>query len=212
MAEVPALYCPQEPPVDADKFTLETLIKSMKDLRGMSLGEQVREAINGAKLGIDPESIADLVRELESDIEEHIDRLERMHAVMSDDERAHPELLDELRKREVAFKSGNDLEEVESLCEAFSRAREILAGLKKQGGGVIDVKLLFSNLPGLSGLQLDGEGGNELLRGILDGTYKARGTESEVNDVIVRAEDLAGQIDLTRVAAPKNRLPKNWKP
>lgn len=211
IAGISALYCPQEHFVDADKFTLETLIRSMKDLRGMSLGEQVREAINGAKLGIDPDSIADLVRELETDIEEHIGRLERMYAVMSEDERAHPELLDELRRREIAFKSGNDLEEVDSLCEAFTRAREMLAGLKRNGSGVIDIKLLFSNLPGLSGMQLDGEGGSVLLKGILDGSFKPRPAESEANDVVVRPQDLEAQIDLTRVSAPKNRLPRNWK-
>ncbi len=196
--------------MDAEKFTLETLISSMKDLRRMQLSDQVKEALDSAKLGVDQSSLNDLIKEIESDIEEHIERLERMHAVMTDDERAHPELLDEIRRREVAFKSGSDLEEVDSLCEAFSRAREILAGLKQKGDGIIDVKLLFSNLPGLSGLQIDGEGASQLLRGILDGTY--RPPRSEAADVVVRAEDLEGQFDLTRTAAPKNRLPKDWKP
>ncbi|MCC7510677.1 MAG: hypothetical protein IT464_15040 [Planctomycetes bacterium] len=199
--------------MDAEKFTLETLISSMKDLRRMQLSDQVKQALDSAKLGVDQASLNDLIKEIESDIEEHIERLERMHAVMTEDERAHPELLDEIRRREVAFKSGSDLEEVDSLCEAFSRAREILAGLKQKGDGVIDVKLLFSNLPGLSGLPMDGEGASQLLRGILDGTY--RPPQPEAADVMVRAEsaeDLEAQFDFSRTSAPKNRLPKDWKP
>jgi hypothetical protein len=119
--------------------------------------------------------------------------------------------MDELRRREVAFKSGCDLEEVESLCDAFSRAREILAGLKQKGSGAIDVKLLFSNLPGLSGMQLDGEGPSQLLRGILEGTF-VPSPESDSDGVVVRPEDLERQFDLSRTAAPKNRLPRDWKP
>lgn len=196
--------------MDAEKFTLDSLIQSMKDLRTMELGDQVKQALEGAKLGVDSSSLSDLIREIETDIEEHIERLERMGAVMNNDERSHPEMLDEIRRREIAFQSGCDLEEVESLCEAFSRAREILAGLKQQGG-VIDVKLLFSNLPGISGMSFDGEGASELLRGLLDGTFRpSKGSESE--DVVVRPGDLEEQFDLTRTSAPKNRLPKDWKP
>lgn len=197
--------------MDAENFTLETLIKSMKDLRRMQLGDQVKQALEGAKLGVDPASLSELIREIETDIEEHIERLERMQAVMKTGECAHPELMDEIRRREVAFQSGCDLEEVESLCDAFSRAREILAGLKQQGGGAIDVKLLFSNLPGLSGMQFDGEGPGQLLRGILDGTFRPT-RKSDADEVVVRPEDLEAQFDLTRTSAPKNRLPKDWKP
>ncbi len=196
--------------MDADNFTLETLIRSMKDLRTMQLGDQVKQALEGSKLGLDAGSLSDLIREIESDIEEHIERLERMKAVMADDEQANPELMDELRRREVAFKSGCDLEEVESLCEAFSRAREILAGLKQKGGGLVDVKLLFSNLPGLSGMQFEGDGPAQILRGILEGTLQRE--DSTIDDVVVRPEDLDSQLDLTRTAAPKNRLPRDWKP
>jgi hypothetical protein len=183
----------------------------MKDLRTMQLGDQVKQALEGAKLGVDPSSLADLIKEIETDIEEHIERLERMQTVMTTDEQAHPEQMDELRRREVAFKSGCDLEEVESLCDAFSRAREILAGLKQKGSGAIDVKLLFSNLPGLSGMQLDGEGPSQLLRGILEGTF-IPSPQSESDDVVVRPEYLEQHFDLSRTAAPKNRLPRDWKP
>jgi hypothetical protein len=204
------MHATPEIPVDADNFTLETLIKSMKDLRTMQLGDQVKNALESAKLGVDPSSLSDLIREIESDIEEHIDRLERMSAVMSQSERAHPELLDELRMREIAFQSGSDLEEVESLCEAFSRAREILAGLKQQGGEVIDVKLLFSNLPGISGLPIDAQGASDLLRGLLDGVFQNK-SEPTSEEVVVRPQDLHEQFDLSRTAAPKNRLPKDWR-
>ncbi len=204
--------------MDPKNFSLDNLIASMKELRQMQLSDQVRQALEGARLGVDASTLNELIHEIEHDIEEHIERLERISAVMTAEERAHPEHLDELRRREVAFKSGCDLEEVDSLCETFSRAREILAGLRTENGKGIDVRLLFSNLPGLDlGNQ---ENAVHILRGLLDGSINARRntqplrkTESQPkpeNSTDPAAMD--NLFDLDAPYVPKNRLPKDWKP
>ena len=203
--------------MNAEEFNLDVLISSMKELRQMQLDNQVRQALENAKLKLDPGTLEDFIHELESDIEEHIERLERISGVLIEEERAHPERMEDMRRREVAFQSGCDLEEVDSLCEAFSRAREILAGLKKGGSGVIDVKLLFSNLPGLTGLPgtEDGEPGktSSLLRGLLDGTIHSRPMPApDLNELTARNDEFEALFDLEGTSAPKNRLPKDWKP
>lgn len=198
--------------MNAEDFNLDMLINSMKELRQMQLNDQVREALEGAKLKLDPSMVNELIHELETDIEEHIDRLENISEVLTEDERAHPERLETDRRREIAFQSGCDLEEVDSLCEAFSRAREILSGLKGQGGGVLDVKLLFSNLPGIGGFQVMGEGEvPEVLRGLLDGSMRP-GDEGELPDAPAGNDEFEALFDLEQTKAPKNRLPKDWNP
>lgn len=198
--------------MNAEDFNLDMLINSMKELRQMQLNDQVREALEGAKLKLDPSMVNELIHELETDIEEHIDRLENISEVLTEDERAHPERLETDRRREIAFQSGCDLEEVDSLCEAFSRAREILSGLKGQGGGVLDVKLLFSNLPGMGGFQVMGEGEvPEVLRGLLDGSMRP-GDEGELPDAPAGNDEFEALFDLEQTKAPKNRLPKDWNP
>jgi hypothetical protein len=198
--------------VDAEEFNLEMLINSMKELRQMQLNDQVREALEGAKLRLDQNMVNELIHELETDIEEHIQRLEKISNVLTEEERAHPELIDGVRRQEVAFQSGCDLEEVDSLCEAFSRAREILTGLKRRGSGVLDVKLLFSNLPGLSGMDVAGEGDvSNVLRGLLDGSVQSR-AESDLSDIAARNDEFEELFDLEQTKAPKNRLPKDWNP
>jgi len=198
--------------VNADEFNLEMLISSMKELRKMQLNDQVREALENARLKLDPGTLNEFIDELEHDIQEHIERLERISQVMKPAERAHPELMEGERKREVAFQSGCDMEEVESLCEAFSRAREILAGLKGRGDSVIDVKLLFSNLPGLAGIEIT-EGGkaSDLLRGLLDGSIQARKTRPDLDALAARNDEFEALFELGRTNAPKNRLPKDFK-
>ncbi|MCA8913639.1 MAG: hypothetical protein KDB82_18290 [Planctomycetes bacterium] len=200
--------------MDAEEFNLDMLIDSMKELRQMQLNDQVKQALEDARLKLDPSMLNDFIHELENDIEEHIERLERISGVLKDTERNRPEEMTELRRQEVAFQSGCDLEEVDSLCEAFSRAREILAGLKNRGGGLIDVKLLFSNLPGLTGLEFgeDGKSSN-LLRGLLDGTIQTPGAKGEDLDSLAESNDeFEALFDLDQTRAPKNRLPKDWKP
>lgn len=197
--------------MNADNFNLTGLITTMKELRHMQLGDQVRQALEGARLGLDPAALAELVRELESDIEEHIDRLERLSGAMTETERAHPERMDTARRSEVAFKSGCDLEEVDSLCETFSRAREILAG-GNAPGGAIDLKLLFSNIPGLSGLDVTrGPDGvpkvpaqviEEVLGGKISGLRGKPAADAPLEELF----------DLEKPATPRNRLPKDWKP
>lgn len=197
--------------LNADSFNLDSLINSMKELRHMQLGDQVRQALEGAKLGLDPAALKDLVHELESDIEEHIGRLEKMSGVMTPEERSHPEAMETARRQEVAFKSGCDTEEVDSLCEAFSRAREILAGATGHGG-VLDLKLLFSNIPGLSGIELaPGPDGvakvpAQILEEILGGRHPSGRRKEPAEPAL---EDL---FDLEKPATPKNRLPKDWDP
>ena len=200
--------------MNADDFNLDMLISSMKELRQMQLDDQVRSALSSAKLQLDPAMLENIIHELESDIEEHIERLERISGVLKDDERKNPEQMGELRRQEVAFQSGCDFEEVDSLCEAFSRAREILAGLKGEGGGVLDVKLLLSNLPGLTAMEFDQEGQpSNLLRGILDGTIhtgKAKPAK-DLDALAANNDDFEALFDLEAPSAPKNRLPKDWK-
>lgn len=200
--------------MNSEEFNLDVLISSMKELRQMQLDDQVRQALESARLKLDPGTLEDFIHELEHDIEEHIERLERISGVMKAEERSHPERMEDLRRREVAFQSGCDLEEVDSLCEAFSRAREILAGLKGQGGGVIDVKLLFSNLPGLTGMEISEVGkASNILRGLLDGTIQSRKPETENLDALAgRNEEFEQLFELGSTNAPKNRLPKDWKP
>jgi hypothetical protein len=201
-------------PVNPNDFNMEMLISSMKELRQMQLDDQVRSALEGARLKLDPNTLETLIHELESDIEEHIQRLERIAEVLKEDERKHPENIPELRRQEVAFQSGSDFEEVDSLCEAFSHARKLLAGLKGEGG--IDVKLLFSNLPGMTGLDFTEEGKPaNLLRGILDGTIHTGKTGKEPKDLDALAgnnDDFEALFDLASTRAPKNRLPKDWTP
>lgn len=205
--------------MNADNFNLETLISSMKDLRHMQLGDQVRQALEGARLGFDANTLAEIVRELESDIEEHVERLEKISGVLSADERAFPERMDNARRQEVAFSSGCDLEEVDSLCEAFSRAREILAGT---GGrpGFVDLKLLFSNLPGISGIEIErGPDGvpkvpAQIIEELLGGKWPrpARKNPAQESAKPPREPELEELFDLEKPAMPKNRLPKDWKP
>lgn len=200
--------------MDAEDFNLDMLINSMKELRQMQMNDQVKQALQDAKLKLDPGMLDEFIHELENDIEEHIERLERISEILVEDERNHPETMTELRRQEVAFKSGCDLEEVDSLCEAFNRAREILAGLKNRGGGLIDVKLLFSNLPGLTGLDLgEGSKSSSLLRGLLDGSIHTPGqTQADLDKLTERNDEFEALFDLGRTEAPRNRLPKDWKP
>jgi hypothetical protein len=197
--------------VNGEDFNLDMLISSMKELRQMQLNDQVREALEGAKLKLDQNTLNDFIHELEHDLAEHIERLERINGVLKPAERQQPERMEEERKREVAYQSGCDIEEVESLCEAFSRAREILAGLKGRGGGVIDVKLLFNNLPGLTGIEIveGGKAGN-LLRGLLDGSIQPRARQ-DLDTLVTRNDEFEALFELKATAGPKNRLPKDHK-
>lgn len=177
----------------------------------MSLGEQVRQALEGARLGFDASTLAELVRELESDIEEHIERLEKMSGVMTAAERSFPERMTTQRRQEVAFQSGCDQEEVDSLCTAFSRAREMLSG--SNGAAALDLKLLFSNLPGLSGIDLKGPDGvpkvpSQVLEDLLSGRFPS----PAVAPPAPADGELEAMFDLEKVSTPRNRLPKDWKP
>ncbi|MBZ0136643.1 MAG: hypothetical protein K8I27_09750 [Planctomycetes bacterium] len=199
--------------MNPNDFNLDMLINSMKELRQMQLNDQVRSALASAKLQLDAATLDNIIHELETDIEEHIERLERIAGVLNEEERKHPEQMPGLRRQEVAFQSGCDFEEVDTLCEAFSRAREILAGLKGQQSGVIDVKLLFSNLPGLTGLEFNEDGQPAgFLRGILDGAIQVPKTEPNLDAIAARNDEFEALFDLEAPGAPKNRLPKDWKP
>ncbi|MBE7491279.1 MAG: hypothetical protein HS108_05920 [Planctomycetes bacterium] len=195
--------------MNADNFHLGTLISSMKDLRRMSLGDQIRQALQGEKIGLDPAALAELVRELETDIEEHIERLERIAGAMTEPERHYPERMEPERRAEVAFKAGCDIEEVDSICDAFSRAREILAG--QATGGVIDLKLLFSNIPGFAGFEVTRgpDGVPKVPAQIIEEALGARGLAPRKPQTDT---DLEALFDLEKTAAPRNRLPRDWKP
>ncbi len=198
--------------MEADDFKLSMLINSMKELRELQLNDQVREALENAQVKLNPKLVDQMIDELETDIEEHIERLERMAEVMTPDERDHPEQLEGTRRQEVAFQSGCDLEEVDSLCEAFSRAREILAGLKEQGGGVLDVKLLFGNLPGFGGIQI-GEGDpSNMIQGLLDGKLEVPSSTRDLDKLVQSNDEFEELFDLGETGRPRNRLPRDWKP
>jgi hypothetical protein len=207
--------------VDSENFSLDVLIRQMKELRGSQLGDQVRAALEQASLGMDEASLAELVSEFQSDIEEHVERLERISRELTVDERSNPEAMTGERRREVAFKAGCDFEEIDSLCEAFERVRGLMEELREKGG-VLDVRLLFGSLPGMSGIESD-EVQHGLLKGILDGTIRpgtSEGRKSHLNFLQSggkqgnepRDRKLEDDIDTSRTHEPVNRLPKDWNP
>jgi hypothetical protein len=208
--------------VDSENFSLDVLIRQMKDLQGSQLGDQVRAALEHARLGMDESSLAELVNEFQSDLQEHIGRLERINRELTMEERSSPENMSAERRREVAFKSGCDFEEIDSLCEAFAQVRSVLEELRQKGGS-FDVSLLLGNLPGMAGIESD-EVQHGLLKGILDGTIQPGATEgnrkSHLNFMQAggkrraekRSGDLEDQIDTSRTHEPVNRLPKDWNP
>lgn len=199
--------------MDAESFNLDMLIRSMKELRDVELGPQVRSALEGAELGLDSSTLSELVDELEHDLEEHISRLERISDVLNDEERARPELMPDERKQAVAFQSGCDFEEVDSLCEAFSRARDILGKLATGGreGARLDIKLLFSNLAGLSGADFgSSEEGESSAEDVIRRLF--RGREPEKAEETQSLEEFEALFELEDTARPKNRLPKDWNP
>lgn len=191
--------------MSADSFNLDALIRSMRDLGTNQLGDQVRRALEGARIGLDPNTVDELINELQGNLTEHIERLERIAGVLSDEERQYPERMDAPRRQQVAVAAGCDTEEIDELCEAFNRAREILARAG-DGQGRIDVRLLFGKLPGLNfGPGMDGvpQVPSQVLEGLLERASRKQAPETD------ELEDL---FDLKSVAAPKNRLPKDWKP
>ncbi|MCC6466162.1 MAG: hypothetical protein IT463_12550 [Planctomycetes bacterium] len=191
----------------ADAFNLDALIRSMRDLGKTQLSDQVRRALEGARIGLDPNTVEELINELQSNLAEHIDRLERIAGVLSDDERQYPERMPAPRRQQVAVAAGCDTEEVEELCEAFNRAREILAR-HGDGEGRIDVRLLFGKLPGLNfGPGEDGlpQVPSQVLEGLLERAARA-------SEVPSQPDELEELFDFKKAAQPKNRLPKDWKP
>jgi len=206
--------------VEADNFSLDALIRSMKDLKGVELGSQVRAALESAAVPFDTSTLSALVDELENDLEEHIARLETICGVLNDEERRRPETMSAERRREVAVASSCDLEEVESLCDAFSRARKILSSIAHDGEGQIDVKLLFGNLASLSGLDIGAtdEKGEPLMissnffRKLLVHKVEERADDEVTELVVPEGEEFDSLFDLERTSEPRNRLPKDWNP
>jgi hypothetical protein len=188
----------------------------MKELRQMQLGDQVRQALEGARLGLDAATLSELVRELQTDIEEHIERLEKISGAMTAPERLDPPAMDATRRQEVAFQSGCDLEEVDSICDAISRGREILAENADARGG-IDLRLLFSKLPGITGIDI-GKGPDgvpkvpsQVIEELL-GARPKRPDQDRPTAPIRKDGALEELFDLEKTVTPKNRLPKDWKP
>ncbi|MHC4840398.1 MAG: hypothetical protein ACYTDT_05470 [Planctomycetota bacterium] len=210
--------------MNPEQFNLETLIDSMKDLRDVSLADQVKQALEGASLGLDEGAIDGLVNELESDIEDQIERLELISNTLSEVERHAPEQMPRDRRLEVAFKAGCDIEEVDSLCEAFRRARELLARIADGGSAAVDIKLLFGNLPGSGGFALGtDENGvpmvpSQIIEKLMSGdSIPFAETEDLVVDVPSSKSDsnlveFEALFDLEKTDGPKNRLPKDWNP
>ncbi len=194
--------------MERNDFTLDALIRSMRELRGAPLGDQVRNALKNAKIGLDAGALSELVHELESDIEEHISRLERISSNLTDAERREPEAMSVDRRREVAFQSGCDFEEIESLCEAFMRARTVVEGLEDGSIGELDIKLLFGNIPGLTMPPEFEDGKFQIMSGAVELPLQELPAKSVQQEDLSDFEDL---FDFETEVKPKNRLPKDWK-
>lgn len=197
-----------------DNFSLDVLIKSIKDLRNMELARHLREALKTQEFGADSGLISELVEELENDIEEHIARLERIGAVLTPEERQSPEKLSHLRQQEVAWQAKCDLDEVQSLCEAFARAREIMGNLGAAERQNMDLRAMFGNLGSVLGLDAqsfkdNGDGmvfSPQFLQKLLQkGLAAQREAARKKQD---RLDDL---FDFDTPATPRNRLPKDWR-
>lgn len=200
----------------ADNFNLDILIKSIKDLRNMELARQLREALRTQDLnGMDTGLISELVEELENDLEEHISRLERICAVLTAEERLRPESMNHARQQEVAWQSKCDLDEVQGVCEAFARARELLGTRGSSERQNLDLRVLLSNLGGVmgleavketpQGLQFTPEFLQKLMQKGLTGPKPARKQPSKELD------DFEALFDLDKPVQPKNRLPKDFR-
>ncbi|CAG0971196.1 hypothetical protein PLCT2_01360 [Planctomycetaceae bacterium] len=200
----------------ADNFNLDILIKSIKDLRNMELARQLREALRTQDLnGMDTGLISELVEELENDLEEHISRLERICAVLTAEERLRPESMNHARQQEVAWQSKCDLDEVQGVCEAFARARELLGTMGSSERQNLDLRVLLSNLGGVmgleavketpQGLQFTPEFLQKLMQKGLTGPKPARKQPSKELD------DFEALFDLDKPVQPKNRLPKDFR-
>jgi hypothetical protein len=202
----------------ADNFNLDVLIKSIKDLRNMELAQHLREALRTQDLnGMDAGLISELVEELENDIEEHISRLERICAVLTPEERQKPESMNHTRQQEVAWQSKCDLDEVQGVCEAFARARELLNSMGTNERQNLDLRVLFSNLGGVMGIDAVKDSGEglqftpEFLQKLLQKGMAAQRAEAKKKTLGNDLTDFEAQFDLDKPAAPKNRLPKDWK-
>ncbi|MDC1142385.1 hypothetical protein OAU50_04790 [Planctomycetota bacterium] len=210
--------------MNPEQFNLESLIDSMKDLRDVSLADQVKQALEGASLGLDEGAIDGLVNELESDIEDQIKRLEQISDILTSDERRAPEKMPHERRMEVAFQALCDIEEVDSLCEAFRRAREVLARIAEGGTAAVDIRLLFGNLPGAGGFSLgtDENGVPMVPSQIIEKLMSGDSIPFSDNDESVidtsqvepatELDDFEAMFDLEKTDGPKNRLPKDWNP
>ena len=59
----------------------------------------------------------------------------------------------------------------------------------------------------------DALGAEIILRGLLDGTIHTPGSQQEDLDALAQQNDeFEALFDLGQTSAPKNRLPKDWKP
>ncbi len=202
----------------ADNFNLDVLIKSIKDLRNMELAQHLREALRTQDLnGMDASLISELVEELENDIEEHISRLERICAVLTPEERLRPESMNSLRQQEVAWQAKCDLDEVAGVCEAFARAREILGSMGSGERQSLDLRVLFSNLGGVMGVDAVKDSGEglqftpEFLQKLLQKGMAAQRAQAKKKSAGSELSDFESQFDLEKPAQPKNRLPKDWR-
>ena len=213
------IVCVLEPAPMADNFNLDILIKSIKDLRNMELARQLREALRTQDLsGMDTGLISELVEELENDLEEHISRLERICAVLTPDERLRPESMNHARQQEVAWQSKCDLDEVQGVCEAFARARELLGSMGPGERQNLDLRVLLTNLGGVMGLEAVKETPQglqftpEFLQKLMQKGLAAHKPVAPARKQPSRElDDFEALFDLDKPVQPKNRLPKDFR-
>ncbi len=202
----------------ADNFNLDILIKSIKDLRNMELARQLREVLRTQDLGgMDTGLISELVEELENDLEEHISRLERICAVLTAEERLRPESMNHARQQEVAWQSKCDPDEVQGVCEAFARARELLGSMGTGERQNLDLRVLLTNLGGVMGLEAVKETPQglqftpEFLQKLMQKGMAGPKAGVPARKPNKELADFEAQFDLEQPAQPKNRLPKDWR-
>lgn len=214
--------------MDADKFNFDLLIRSIKELRNRELAVQLRDALSASNLGMDQAMVSEFIHELENDLEEHIARLERIRDEMTPAEREQPESMDPLRRQAVAFNAQCDVEEIDGLCEAFGRAREMLGNVGTDGKVKLDIKLLFTNLGGIVGLDIGGDAAGDgsapldnvtgqsmppFLHKLLQGGLKARTPRHDrgSSEDALDGPDFEAMFDTSRTSEPKNRLPRDFR-
>jgi signal recognition particle subunit SRP54 len=109
------------------EFTLEDLLRQIRQVRKLGPLNRVVEMLPGAAVGrISPEH--------QREAEAAMVRKEAILCSMTPQERLQPEILDAGRKRRIARGSGTEVQEVNQLIQQYRQARKMIKMLGKSGG------------------------------------------------------------------------------